>query len=147
MQPRSRVRYTKHRTYEPDQTAVAGPQLLSENDLYLFNEGSHYRIYDKMGAHVATHDGQGRVARPPRVFFRFPLRHYGSPALAILARAGTMLPTPKDFDLNPHRPETKSLPNLITCQCDPGPCGSRSSGPKLAKAKAVYGRIRRRELN
>ena len=28
--------------------------LLSEEDLYLFNEGNHYRIYDKMGAHVAT---------------------------------------------------------------------------------------------
>ncbi len=34
----------------PD-TTVASPQLLTENDLYLFNEGSHYRIYDKMGAH------------------------------------------------------------------------------------------------
>ena len=42
----------------PDQTAVAGAQLLSEHDLYLFNEGSHYRIYDKMGAHLATHEGQ-----------------------------------------------------------------------------------------
>ena len=28
--------------------------LLSEEDLYLFNEGNHYRIYDKMGAHLAT---------------------------------------------------------------------------------------------
>jgi 1,4-alpha-glucan branching enzyme len=27
--------------------------LLTENDLYLFNEGSHYRIYDKMGAHLS----------------------------------------------------------------------------------------------
>jgi len=26
--------------------------LLTAQDLYLFNEGSHYRIYDKMGAHV-----------------------------------------------------------------------------------------------
>ncbi len=34
------------------------PQLLSEQDLYLFNEGSHYRIYDKMGSHLVTHDGQ-----------------------------------------------------------------------------------------
>jgi len=37
---------------------AATPQLLTENDLYLFNEGSHYRIYDKMGTHPATHDGQ-----------------------------------------------------------------------------------------
>jgi 1,4-alpha-glucan branching enzyme len=34
------------------------PQLLTEQDLYLFNEGSHYRIYDKMGAHLAEHNGQ-----------------------------------------------------------------------------------------
>jgi len=26
--------------------------LLSEQDLYLFNEGSHYRIHDKLGAHL-----------------------------------------------------------------------------------------------
>src|SRR5579859_4907260 len=41
----------------PDST-VASPQLLTENDLYLFNEGSHYRIYDKMGAHLVAHEGQ-----------------------------------------------------------------------------------------
>jgi 1,4-alpha-glucan branching enzyme len=40
------------------ETILAAPQLLTENDLYLFNEGSHYRIYDKMGAHPATHNGQ-----------------------------------------------------------------------------------------
>jgi 1,4-alpha-glucan branching enzyme len=31
--------------------------LLTENDLYLFNEGSHYRMYDKMGAHPMTAGG------------------------------------------------------------------------------------------
>src|SRR6201987_2805302 len=36
---------------------AAAPQLLTENDLYLFNEGSHYRIFDKMGAHLASHEG------------------------------------------------------------------------------------------
>ncbi|HZC24580.1 MAG TPA: hypothetical protein VE866_14655, partial [Candidatus Binatia bacterium] len=46
----------------PDSSVTtAGPQLLTENDLYLFNEGSHYRLYDKMGAHLATRDGQGGV--------------------------------------------------------------------------------------
>jgi len=40
---------------------LAGPQLLTDQDLYLFNEGSNYRIYDKMGAHSATHDGQSGV--------------------------------------------------------------------------------------
>ncbi len=39
-------------------TMTAAPQLLTEQDLYLFNEGSHYRIYDKMGAHLASHNGQ-----------------------------------------------------------------------------------------
>ncbi|HSS95633.1 MAG TPA: 1,4-alpha-glucan branching protein GlgB [Terriglobales bacterium] len=32
--------------------------LLSNQDFYLFNEGSHYRIYDKLGAHLMTVDGQ-----------------------------------------------------------------------------------------
>ena len=31
--------------------------LLTEQELYLFNEGSHYRIYDKMGAHVVNANG------------------------------------------------------------------------------------------
>jgi 1,4-alpha-glucan branching enzyme len=28
--------------------------LLSDNDIYLFNQGSHYRLYDKLGAHLST---------------------------------------------------------------------------------------------
>ena len=32
--------------------------LLTADDLYLFNEGSHYRVYEKMGAHLAAADGQ-----------------------------------------------------------------------------------------
>jgi 1,4-alpha-glucan branching enzyme len=32
--------------------------LLSQDDLYLFNEGSHIRLYDKLGAHPATVDGE-----------------------------------------------------------------------------------------
>ena len=31
--------------------------LLTAEDFYLFNEGSHYRIYDKMGAHVVESKG------------------------------------------------------------------------------------------
>src|SRR3954462_6111758 len=43
----------------PESTTISStPQLLTEQDLYLFNEGSHYRIYDKMGAHLASHNGQ-----------------------------------------------------------------------------------------
>jgi 1,4-alpha-glucan branching enzyme len=40
------------------ESTLASPQLLTDQDLYLFNEGSHYRIYDKMGAHLAEHNGQ-----------------------------------------------------------------------------------------
>jgi 1,4-alpha-glucan branching enzyme len=32
--------------------------LLSNDDLYLFNEGSHYRLHDKLGAHPAEKDGR-----------------------------------------------------------------------------------------
>jgi len=31
--------------------------MLSNDDLFLFNEGSHYRLYDKLGAHPVTVDG------------------------------------------------------------------------------------------
>src|SRR5208337_3953923 len=31
--------------------------LLTAEDFYLFNEGSHYRIYEKMGAHLAEFNG------------------------------------------------------------------------------------------
>ncbi len=31
--------------------------LLSEDDIFLFREGSHYRLYNKLGAHVTSFDG------------------------------------------------------------------------------------------
>src|SRR5215813_7597504 len=31
--------------------------LLSDHDLYLFNEGSHVRLYDRLGSHARTVDG------------------------------------------------------------------------------------------
>ena len=31
---------------------------LTEDDLYLFNEGTHFRLYEKLGAHPLTVDGQ-----------------------------------------------------------------------------------------
>ncbi len=33
-----------------------GP-VLGEMDVYLFNEGTHYEIYQKLGAHLKTHEG------------------------------------------------------------------------------------------
>ncbi|MEO5897784.1 MAG: 1,4-alpha-glucan branching protein GlgB [Vicinamibacterales bacterium] len=38
-------------------TAGAAEALISDYDLYLFGEGKHTRIYDKLGAHPATVDG------------------------------------------------------------------------------------------
>jgi 1,4-alpha-glucan branching enzyme len=32
--------------------------LLSEDDLYLFNEGSHFRLYEKLGAHLREVEGE-----------------------------------------------------------------------------------------
>jgi len=42
----------------PETSAVRyDVSLLSNQDFYLFNEGSHYRIYDKMGAHLINANG------------------------------------------------------------------------------------------
>ncbi|HEU4793527.1 MAG TPA: 1,4-alpha-glucan branching protein GlgB, partial [Nitrolancea sp.] len=38
-------------------SASANGQLLTADDFYLFNEGSHLRLYRKLGAHPATVDG------------------------------------------------------------------------------------------
>ncbi|HWP59188.1 MAG TPA: 1,4-alpha-glucan branching protein GlgB [Candidatus Acidoferrales bacterium] len=35
--------------------------LLTDNDLYLFNEGSHFKLYEKLGAHPLTVDGDAGV--------------------------------------------------------------------------------------
>jgi 1,4-alpha-glucan branching enzyme len=32
--------------------------LFSDFDLYLFREGKHFHLYNKLGSHVITHDGQ-----------------------------------------------------------------------------------------
>ncbi len=32
--------------------------LLTDDDIYLFNEGSHFRLYEKLGAHTVELDGQ-----------------------------------------------------------------------------------------
>jgi len=32
--------------------------LLSDQDVYLFNEGTHYRLYEHLGSHPGTEDGQ-----------------------------------------------------------------------------------------
>jgi 1,4-alpha-glucan branching enzyme len=37
---------------------IHGPSLLSEFDVYLFREGTHFRLYEKMGSHMIEHDGE-----------------------------------------------------------------------------------------
>ena len=36
----------------------SGFSLITDDDSHLFNEGSHFRLYDKLGAHVVHHEGQ-----------------------------------------------------------------------------------------
>ena len=36
---------------------VYGHSLLTETDLYLFNEGNHFRLYEKLGAHPGSVEG------------------------------------------------------------------------------------------
>lgn len=36
--------------------------LLSDQDIYLFNEGSHFHLYEKLGAHPMVRDGVGGVS-------------------------------------------------------------------------------------
>jgi len=40
----------------PIPAAFDRPTLLSDQDLYLFNEGSNYRMHETMGAHLVTRD-------------------------------------------------------------------------------------------
>ncbi|NCC33043.1 MAG: hypothetical protein EOM24_13665, partial [Chloroflexia bacterium] len=35
-----------------------GTPILTDDDIYIFNEGNHFRLYEKLGAHVTTIDGQ-----------------------------------------------------------------------------------------
>jgi 1,4-alpha-glucan branching enzyme len=43
---------------EPAAPASPDPAILTAHDQYLFNEGSHYRAYRKLGSHVGRHDGK-----------------------------------------------------------------------------------------
>ena len=37
---------------------IHGVSLLADHDIYLFKEGTHFRLYDKLGAHLLTVDGE-----------------------------------------------------------------------------------------
>src|SRR3954465_4970728 len=36
---------------------IEGDSILGQQDRYLFNEGSHLRLFDKLGSHLAVKDG------------------------------------------------------------------------------------------
>src|SRR3990172_2106802 len=38
------------------------PPVLSEDDLFLFNEGNHFKLYEKLGAQIVQVDGVGGVS-------------------------------------------------------------------------------------
>ncbi|MBN2245854.1 MAG: 1,4-alpha-glucan branching protein GlgB [Candidatus Aminicenantes bacterium] len=40
---------------------VHGPSLFTEQDVYLFKEGNHFRLYDKLGAHSMVAEGKPGV--------------------------------------------------------------------------------------
>jgi hypothetical protein len=37
--------------------------LLTDDDLYMFNEGSHFELYEKMGSHPVKHKGEWDLFR------------------------------------------------------------------------------------
>jgi 1,4-alpha-glucan branching enzyme len=48
-------------TDSPAETVRHDLTLLSEDDRFLFNEGSHFQLYEKLGAHPVTHDDEEGV--------------------------------------------------------------------------------------
>ena len=52
-----KFQYTQGDDTIVDHDPYAFPPLLSDMDLHLFNEGNHYEIYKKLGAHVREIDG------------------------------------------------------------------------------------------
>jgi 1,4-alpha-glucan branching enzyme len=48
----------QHRTTPTDDNPLRyDVSLFTNDDLHLFNEGTHFRLYDKLGAHLLTHEG------------------------------------------------------------------------------------------
>jgi 1,4-alpha-glucan branching enzyme len=44
-----------------DTNVIHEPSLFTDQDVYLFREGSHFRLYEKLGAHPMTWEGDGGV--------------------------------------------------------------------------------------
>ncbi|MBN1104695.1 MAG: 1,4-alpha-glucan branching protein GlgB [Deltaproteobacteria bacterium] len=48
---------TTERRFSMDEPVLYDCSLLTEDDLYLFNEGSHFQLYKKLGSHPMDHAG------------------------------------------------------------------------------------------
>jgi len=55
--PRQKPRSASVRTAAPQTPTSAEVPFLGDQDLFLFNEGSHVRLYEKLGAHLAKRGG------------------------------------------------------------------------------------------
>ncbi|MFA5073344.1 MAG: 1,4-alpha-glucan branching protein GlgB [Nitrospirota bacterium] len=40
---------------------ISGVSLLTDHDIYLFKEGNHFKLYEKLGSHILSVDGQDGV--------------------------------------------------------------------------------------
>ena len=49
----------KKKQAKPTNTSSEGAfSLLTDFDIYLFKSGKHFKLYEKLGAHIVEHDGK-----------------------------------------------------------------------------------------
>lgn len=48
---------SKKRKVDPSENTAIPSSLLSDDDIYLFNEGTHYRLYERLGSHITEMKG------------------------------------------------------------------------------------------
>ena len=60
--PTVREGATPRKGAKTQSSAKQAAPILGDIDLHLFGEGKHVRIYEKLGAHVMTHDGRRGVS-------------------------------------------------------------------------------------
>jgi 1,4-alpha-glucan branching enzyme len=47
----------KGKSIEKKESVIHGPSLLTDHDIYLFKEGNHFGLYEKLGSHIITVKG------------------------------------------------------------------------------------------
>src|SRR2546428_10826224 len=79
----------------PQQSVTTGVTLLSDEDLYYFNEGTHSRLYEKLGAHPLTVEERrgtyfaGRAPNAAQVGVMGHFNGWGRPRPPLPARGRT----------------------------------------------------------